>query len=123
MQTTLLKKGKKLIAGIAPNQEQERADPKIPGDTPKTKTNKIGAMHKSKPTSNKNLELFIENLGKDLINPKNIKKFRRIIAREEQIALKEIRNWDEQTIRIQDKVSRFVILDNSEYEEKVQHQI
>ena len=123
MQTALFKKGKKLIAEIAPNQEQERANPKIPGDPPKPKKNKIGAMHKSKPTSNKNLELFIENLGKDLINPKNIKKFRRIIAREEQIALKEIRNWDEQTIRIQDKVSRFVILDNSEYEEKVQHQI
>ena len=35
----------------------------------------------------------------------------------------EIRNWNEQTIRIQDKGSRFVILDNSDYEEKVQHQI
>ena len=89
MQTKLFKKGKKLIAEIALNQEQERADPKIPGDPPKTKKNKIDAMHKSKPTSNKNLELFIENLGKDLINPKNVKKFRRrIIAREEQIALK-----------------------------------
>ena len=37
--------------------------------------------------------------------------------------MKEIRNWDEQTIRIQDKGSRFVILDNVDYEEKVQHQI
>ena len=43
--------------------------------------------------------------------------------REEQIAMKEIRNWDEQTIRIQDKRSRFVLLDNLDYEEKVQHQI
>ena len=33
-------------------------------------------MYKSKPTSNENLELFIENLEKDLINPKNVKKFR-----------------------------------------------
>ena len=37
--------------------------------------------------------------------------------------MKEIRNWDEQTIRIQDKWSRFVIVDNLDYEEKVQHQI
>ena len=65
----------------------------------------------------------MENLEKDLINPKNVKKFQHNITREEQIALKEIRNWDEQTIRIQDKGSRFVILDNLDYEEKVQHQI
>ena len=70
-----------------------------------------------------NLELYIENLEKDLINQKNVKKFRHNITKEEQIALKEIKNWDEQTIRIQDKGSRFVILDNSDYEEKVQHQI
>ena len=37
--------------------------------------------------------------------------------------MKEIRNWDEQTIRIQDKGSRFVILDNLDYKEKVQKQI
>ena len=65
----------------------------------------------------------MENLEKDLINPKNVKKFRHNTTTEEQIALKEIRNCDEQTIRIQDKGSRFVILDNSDYEEKVQHQI
>ena len=37
--------------------------------------------------------------------------------------MKEIRNWDKQTIRIQVKGSRLVILDNSDYEEKVQYQI
>ena len=110
------------VAEIAPIQEQERADPKIPGDPPKTKKNKIGAMYKSKSTK-KNLELFKENLEKDLINPKNVRKFQHYITTEEHIALKEIRNWDEQTIRIQDKRSTFVILDNLDYEEKVQHQI
>ena len=34
--------------------------------------------------------------------------------------MKEIRNWEVQTIRIQDNGSKF---DNSDYEEKVQHQI
>ena len=80
------------VTESAPNQEQERADSKIPGAPPKTKKNKIGAMYKSKPTSNKNPELFMENLEKDLINPKNVKKFRHNIMREEQIALKEIKN-------------------------------
>ena len=44
--------------------------------------------------------------------------FRHNITREEQTALKEIRNWDTQTIRIQDKGSSFVTFDNSDYEEK-----
>ena len=70
---------------IAPNQEQERADRKIAEDPPKTKKNKISAMYKSKPTSNKNLELFTENLEKDLKNQKNVKRFRHNIAREERL--------------------------------------
>ena len=52
-------------------------------------------MFKSKPTSNKNIGLFTENLEKYLINPKNVLIFRHNITREEQIALKEIGNWDE----------------------------
>ena len=109
------------MTDMAPNQEQERADTKIPGDPPWKKKNKISAMYKSKPKSNKNLKLFIENLEKDLINPKDVKKFRLNITREEQVALKEVKNLDKQTIKTQDKESRFVILDSSDYEEKVQH--
>ena len=117
-------KGKEVeVAEIAPNQEQERVDPKIPEDPPKTKKTKLVQCTSQKPTSNKNLELFIENLEKDLINLKNVKKFRGNITREEKIALKEIRNWDEQAIRIQDKLWRFVILDNSDYEKTVRHEI
>ena len=48
--------------------------------------------------------------------------FQHNITREEQTALKEIRNWDKQTIRIQDKGSSFVTFHNSDYEEKVHHQ-
>ena len=56
-------KGKEVeVAEIAPNQEQERVDPKVPGDPSKTNKNKIGAICKSKLTSNKDLELFIGNL-------------------------------------------------------------
>ena len=46
--------------------------------------------------------------------------FQHNITGEEQTALKEIRG--KQTIRIQDKGSIFVTFDNSDYEEKVQHQ-
>ena len=61
-------KGKKIeLAKIAPDQEQETANPKIPGDPPKAKKNKIGAMYESKPTSNKNPELFRVDLEKHLI--------------------------------------------------------
>ena len=101
---------------MASNQEQERTDPKIPGDLAKTTKSKISVMDKSKPTLNKNLELFIENLERDLINPKNVKKFRHNITREEEVPLKEIRNWDKQAIRVPDKGSRFLILDSSDYE-------
>ena len=72
------------VAEIAPNEEQERADPKIAEDPSKTKKSKISAMYKSKPTSNKNLELFTENLEKDLKNPKTV-TFRHNIAREERL--------------------------------------
>ena len=41
----------------------------------------------------------------------------------EKEALKEIRSWNNQTVRIQDKDSRFVILGNNDYEQKLQTQI
>ena len=57
------------VAKITSNQQKERADPKMTGEPHHTKKNKFGAIYKSKPTSDKNLELLIENLEKTLINP------------------------------------------------------
>ena len=37
--------------------------------------------------------------------------------------LKEIKSWDDKVVRVQDKGSRFVILENEVYEEKIQQQI
>ena len=51
----------------------------------------------------------------------NTKKFRHNITKEEQITFKGIRNCDKQTMRIHAKGSRFVILDNSDYEKKVKY--
>ena len=44
-------------------------------------------------------------------------------SKEEKEALKEIRSWNNQTVRVQDKDSYFVILDNNDYEQKIQTQI
>ena len=45
------------------------------------------------------------------------------ISKREQNALKEIKSWKDQTIRIQDEGSRFVILENRDYEQKIKYQI
>ena len=81
-------------------------------------------MCKSKTKSNKKLGFSIENLEKHLVvHQKKVKQLRDNITREEHIGLKKIRNSDKQAISIQVKGSRFVILDNSGCEEKVQHEI
>ena len=59
----------------------------------------------------------------DLFNPSNILKPRNDLNKNEQLALKEIKSWDDKVIRVQDKGSRFVVLSNNVYESKVQHQI
>ena len=53
------------------------------------------------------LELFLANVRRDLINPENIKQPRDNLSRKV-------------VIRIQDKGSRFVLIDDREYEEKMQ---
>ena len=45
------------------------------------------------------------------------------ISKREQNALKEIKSWKDQTIRIQDKGSRLVILEKRGYEQKIKYQI
>ena len=58
----------------------------------------------------------------DLFNPSNVRKPRNNLNKNEKLALKEIKSWDDKVIRVQDKGSRFVVLSNG-YESKVQHQI
>ena len=41
----------------------------------------------------------------------------------EQNASKETKSWKDQTIRVQDKGSRFIILRNRYYEQKIKYQI
>ena len=45
------------------------------------------------------------------------------ICKNEKLALKEIKSWEDKVIHVQDKGSWFVVLLNNDYETKVQHQI
>ena len=46
-----------------------------------------------------------------------------MLSKDEKAALKDIRNWDKNVVRVQDKGSRFVVMDNEDYVKKVEHQI
>ena len=80
-------------------------------------------LYKSKKSNNSSLELFIDSIEKEIFNPKNIRKTRNNLNKDEKAALKEIKSWEDKVIRVQDKGSRFVVLNTSDYVEKVEHQI
>ena len=83
----------------------------------------IAPLYRTRETKYKSLETFIENMEKELFNPKNVKIARSNLSKDEKKALKEIKSWDDKVGRVQDKGSRFVILENKVYEEKIQQQI
>ena len=89
---------------------------------PRKKSTTSGLCFSKEPKC-KSLELFIEAMENDLFNPINIRKPRNNLNKNEKLALKEIKSWDDKVIRVQDKGSRFVVLSNNDYESKVQHQI
>ena len=69
------------------------------------------------------MELFIENKEKYIFDTAAVRNVRPNILKEEKEALKEIRSWNNQTVRVRYKGSRFVILENNDYEQKVQTRI
>ena len=62
-------------------------------------------------------------MEKELFNPKNVKIARSNFSKDEKKALKEIKSWNDKVVREQDKGSTFAILENEQYEEKIQQQI
>ena len=90
---------------------------------PPVKTSKFAPLYRSKKTDNKDLEMFIKKIEKDLFNPENVKKVRHNLSKNEKAALKDIRNSEKNVVRVQCKGSRFVVLDNEDYVKKVEHQI
>ena len=88
-------------------------------NAPKKSESNIAPLYRTRETKHKSLETFIEN--KELLNPKNVKIARCNLSKDEKKALKEIKSWDDEVVRVQG--SRFVILENEVYEEKIQQQI
>ena len=78
---------------------------------------------KSKQCNNNSLELFKDTIKEEIFNPKNIRKTRNNLNKDVEVALKEIKSWEDKVIRVQDKASRFVVLSTCDYVEKVEHQI
>ena len=69
------------------------------------------------------LEAFIELIEKYLFKPSNYSKIKGNITAEERKALKSIQNDELRSYRLQDKGSRFVVLDNQDYLEKIEYQL
>ena len=51
-----------------------------------------GPLYNSKPTNSRRLELFIDNIEKDLFNPTSLVSTRPNISKREQNGLKEIKS-------------------------------
>ena len=87
------------------------------------KANPYQNLYRSKPSTNNSVESFINGIEKERFNSNNIGKIRNNLNKEEKQALKEMKSWDDKVIRVQDKGSRFVVLDTNSFIEKVEHQI
>ena len=113
------------------DQQQEQVHPQVksteptangnnfPPGKPPPKANPYQQLYRSKPSTNNSVELFIKTTEKELFNPNNIRNIRNNFNKEEKLALKEIKSWDDKIIRVQDKGSRFDVLDTNSYIEKV----
>ena len=79
---------------------------------------------RKKTTNSHCLEAFIEKIEESIFQPTNVnKKVFHNITREERDALKEIKMWEYNCIRVQGKGSRFAVIANNEYVDKVYTQI
>ena len=69
------------------------------------------------------LETLIELVEDDIFKPDNYRQIKSNITKEEREGLKNIQRDSTRSNRIQDKGSRFVILDNDDYIEKIDYQL
>ena len=97
---------------IEANPEDSQGPPSHLPQVPKEK------KWKPPPSRYPELELFLSSVRRDLINPRNIKLARDNLTKGERVALKQLRNSDV-VVRIQDKGSRFVLIEKGEYEDKM----
>ena len=60
----------------------------------------------------------MENVEKELLDLENVKNVRQNLTRDEKNALAEIKKWENNTVRVQDKGSPFFVLNNNDYVHK-----
>ncbi|KAJ8025189.1 hypothetical protein HOLleu_35323 [Holothuria leucospilota] len=68
------------------------------------------------------VEVFLKNLRADILNPENTRAPKDNLSREERKAIHKLKE-DDRVIRIQDKGSRFVIMDKNDYQTKMEQQL
>ena len=95
----------------------------FPPGKPPPVSNDSKQLYKSKQSNNSSLELFMITIKKEIFNPKNIRKARNNLNKDGKAALKEIKSWEDKVFRVQDKGSRFVGLNTSDYVDNIEHQI
>ena len=86
-------------------------NPSVKGKSPNTN-------FRREKTNVNNLETFIKLVEKDLFQPCNYNNVECNITKEERNALKNIQHDELGSYQVQDKGSRFVVLDNKDYTEK-----
>ena len=72
--------------------------------------------------SSPEVEVFINNVRKDILEPQNLRTVKDNLTKDERLALRNLKSSDK-VIRIQDKGSRFVILNQEEYQDKMLGQL
>ena len=79
---------------------------------PPRKKSTASRLYHSKETKCKSLELFMEAMKNDLFNHGNTQKPANNLNKNEKLAFKEIKSWDDKVIHVRDKqgfpICRFV---------------
>ena len=86
------------------NMQEKFLPPPPPPPPPPKRIDNNTPMYYSKETYNKGLEMFIKKVEKELFDPENVKNVKNL-TRAERNALTEIKKWNNNTVRVQDKVS------------------
>ena len=86
------------------NMKEQFLPPPPPLPPPPKRIDNNSPMYYSKETYNKGLEMFIKKVEKELFDPENVKNVKNL-TRAERNALTEIKKWNNNTVRVQDKVS------------------
>ena len=100
-------------------QNSKNTTEEIERTAPWTKNSKL--KKPPPPTDNAALESFINCLETTILNPKKLRKVQANMNKNERKAIKSIKRWDNRIVRLQDKGSRFIILDRQTYCENISY--